>query len=44
MVLLLDDVRVRMAAFAWLDAQTSAHGEVLPWSLLLHGGEERTAC
>lgn len=35
MVPRLDDLRVRMAAFAWLAAQTSARGEVLPWSLLL---------
>jgi hypothetical protein len=39
MVLLLDDARVRMAAFAWLDAQVSAPGEMLPQPLLLHGFE-----
>ena len=31
------DTRVRLAAFKWLDEQTSIHGEVLPWSLLIRG-------
>lgn len=31
------DTRVRLAAFKWLEEQTSIHGEVLPWSLLIRG-------
>ena len=33
------DARVRLAAFNWLEEQTSIHGEVLPWSLLIRGFE-----
>jgi len=33
----LDDKRVRLAAFQWLDEQVAIHGDVLPWSLLSHG-------
>ncbi len=31
------DAAVRVAAFEWLEDQTSIHGEVLPWPLLLAG-------
>jgi putative restriction endonuclease len=31
------DIAVRLAAFAWLAEQTSALGDVLPWSLLQQG-------
>ena len=31
------DTRVRLAAFKWLEEQTSLYGEVLPWSLLIRG-------
>lgn len=31
------DASVRRAAFDWLDAQVRAHGDVLPWKLLLAG-------
>jgi putative restriction endonuclease len=34
---LLDDARVRAAAFAFLSEQTGLHGDELPWSLLLEG-------
>jgi putative restriction endonuclease len=33
----LVDLRVRLAAFAWLDELVSIQGDVLPWSLLLAG-------
>jgi len=33
----LDDKRVRLAAFRWLDEQVARHGEVLPRGLLLDG-------
>jgi putative restriction endonuclease len=33
----LDDGRVRAAAFAFLEEQTQAHGEVLSWTSLLEG-------
>jgi len=33
------DQRVRLAAFAWLDAQRASHGEVIPRSVLLQGFE-----
>lgn len=35
----LDDKRVRLAAFDWLDQQIRIHGEVLPRSILLEGFE-----
>jgi putative restriction endonuclease len=31
------DTRIRMAAFEWLEAQTSRHGDVLPRTLLAEG-------
>jgi hypothetical protein len=31
------DQRVRIAAFNWLDEQVSAHGDVLPRSILAKG-------
>lgn len=31
------DLAIRHHAFEWLRDQVSIHGEVLPWSLLLHG-------
>lgn len=31
------DARIRMAAFEWLEAQTSRHGDVLPRALLAEG-------
>jgi putative restriction endonuclease len=33
----LDDTFVRAAAFAFLDEQTTLHGDVLPWSTLVAG-------
>lgn len=33
------DAAIRVAAFQWLEEQTTVHGEVLPWSLLLAGFE-----
>jgi putative restriction endonuclease len=35
----LDDRRVRLATFRWLEDQVSRHGDVLPRPLLLHGLE-----
>ena len=35
----LDDKRVRLAAFHWLEKQVQLHGEVLPRPLLVHGFE-----
>lgn len=35
----LDDKRVRLAAFDWLDQQIHIHGDVLPRTLLLQGFE-----
>jgi putative restriction endonuclease len=32
-----DEKAVRLAAFTFLDAQRSIHGDVLPWSVLLRG-------
>jgi putative restriction endonuclease len=32
-------MRVRLASFKWLEEQTSVHGDVLPWSLLIKGLE-----
>ena len=31
------DTRIRLAAFSWLEEQTSIHGDVLPWSKLSSG-------
>jgi putative restriction endonuclease len=36
---LLDDALVRLRAFEFLREQTTAHGDVLPWSVLLRGFE-----
>jgi putative restriction endonuclease len=36
---LSQDMRVRLASFKWLEEQTSVHGDVLPWSLLIKGLE-----
>jgi putative restriction endonuclease len=33
------DRRIRLQAFEWLKNQVDLHGDVLPWSLLLHGFE-----
>ena len=33
------DKRIRLQAFEWLKNQVDLHGDVLPWSLLLHGFE-----
>jgi putative restriction endonuclease len=33
------DTRVRLAAFKWLEEQTSINGDVLSWSLLIQGFE-----
>jgi len=33
----LDDSRVRLAAFNWLEEQTAIHGEVLSWKKLIEG-------
>ena len=33
------DLPLRLAAFRWLEQQTTLHGEVLPWALLLAGFE-----
>jgi putative restriction endonuclease len=33
------DSAIRTAAFRWLESQTRAHGDVLPWPLLLGGFE-----
>lgn len=33
------DAAIRVAAFQWLEEQTTAHGEVLPWAVLLAGFE-----
>ena len=33
------DKRIRLRAFDWLKGQVDLHGDVLPWSLLLHGFE-----
>ena len=35
----LDDRRVRLATFRWLEEQVSRHGDVLPRPILLHGLE-----
>ena len=35
----LDDKRVRLAAFRWLEEQVARHGDVLPRSLLIRGFE-----
>jgi len=35
------DTEVRRAAFAFLDARTAIHSDVLPWSLLVAGFEFR---
>jgi putative restriction endonuclease len=39
MPLRLDDTRVRVAAFRWLQQQVDQHGDVLPRTLLQHGFE-----
>lgn len=35
----IDDKRVRLAAFRWLEEQVAVHGDVLPRTLLQHGFE-----
>lgn len=36
-MVLSSDVRIRHSAFDWLARQVEAHGDVLPWALLLQG-------